>query len=378
MIVLVGDVLYFNSTIGIIGDSPNGIMLARTAKRMGFRVLAYGTDENNPTLNEADMKFVGNGFDKLKLQDFAQRCDVVTYESTQVSVESLRFIQQYTNLVQGCETLELMQDRLVERAFFEQLNLNVAPYATVVGLDDIYQAVTSIGYPCVLKPIQKNYGKQREVLIQKQTDIANCAGVLELGTYILESYLSRAKEISVIVALDRNKRAQVFSPVECVYQKQDLHKVLTPINLEKTVQQELWRQVKEIVSELNYVGVLKLGFYLTASQMIYVKDVVPALHPAGYLFDKATNISMFEQHIRALANIPLVTPKLLQPTVQVMINEQDQGALRTQLVLKDNWFYNYYRYPEALQKQTKQGYLLVLADNVLTANQQIEATGIWE
>ena len=47
-------------------------------------------------------------------------------------------------------------------------------------------------------------------------------------------------------------------------------------------------------------------------------------------------------------------------------------------MLKDNWFYNYYRYPEALQKQTKQGYLLVLADNVLTANQQIEATGIWE
>ena len=369
--------LFSNKTLGIIGDSPNGIMLARTAKRMGFIVLAYSSDENNPTLSEADLKFVGASFDKLKLQDFAQRCDVVTYESMDVDAQVVHFLKQYTNVTQGSETLELMQDRLVERAFFEELNLNIAPYATVVGLDDIYQAVTSIGYPCVLKPIQKNYGKQSEVFIKKQTDIANCAGVLELGTYILESYLPCAKEIAVLVALDQEKHVEVFSPVECIYQKNQLKQVLAPIQLEKPIIEELTRQVKTIIERLNYVGVLELGFYLTKNQTIYIKEVTPTLHKAGYIFDKAANVSMFEQHLRALANISLVKPKIIQPTVQVMFLASDQNALQTQTVLKNNWFYNYYRYPNT-SKNSEQGYLLAIGENSLNLKQQIDATAIWE
>ena len=349
-------------------------MLARTAKQMGYQVLAYSSNENTPTLNEADMRFIGGKFDKLKLQDFAQRCDVLTYESTQVSAEVIKFLQQYTNVVQGYEALELFQDRLVERAFFEELNLNIAPYATVVGLDDIYQAVSSIGYPCILKPIQKGYSS-KEFFIQKQTDIAKCAGVLELGTYILESYLPRAKEISLIAVKAANGTIAFFNLVECIYQKQELKMVCTPIVLPKDIQSEIMRQAQAIMQDLHYVGALQIGFYLTQNQTIYVKDVVACLHEIGYVFDKATNVSMFEQHIRALTNMALVRPKLLQPTVQVNLSKNDQNALNTQLGLKDNWFYNYYRYPEAMQ--AKYGYVLVLANDVDKAKQQVEATGIW-
>ena len=66
-------------------------------------------------------------------------------------------MQRFTRVPQGSDTLEITQDRLLERAFFEQLNINVAPYATIVSLDDVYQAVSSIGYPCILKPIQKGF-----------------------------------------------------------------------------------------------------------------------------------------------------------------------------------------------------------------------------
>ena len=169
------DILFPGDTLGIIGGNPNGIMLARAAKKLGFQVIVYCSDESNPVLNEADVKIVGKLRERTKLQDFAQRCDVVTYTSESIDVEAVKFLSQFTKVPQGSDTLEITQDRLLERAFFEQLNVNVAPYATIVSLDDIYQAVTSIGYPCVLKPIQKGFGKHRKQLIQKQTDIAKCA-----------------------------------------------------------------------------------------------------------------------------------------------------------------------------------------------------------
>ena len=140
--------------------------------------------------------------DKLKLQSFAQRCDVVTYESEHVNSEVIKYIAQYTSVPQGTDALEYMQDRLLERAFFEQLNVNIAPYATIVNLDDVYQAVTSIGYPCVLKPIQKGLGKAHQQIIRKQSDIAKCADIIDMGTYILESWIPYTKELSVVLTKD--------------------------------------------------------------------------------------------------------------------------------------------------------------------------------
>ena len=74
-------VIFPSSTIGVIGNSPNGIELVRKAKQMGFKVAAYGSNAESPTLREADMAIVGRGNDQLQLQKFAERCDLVIYES---------------------------------------------------------------------------------------------------------------------------------------------------------------------------------------------------------------------------------------------------------------------------------------------------------
>ena len=198
------EILFPGDTLGIIGGNPNGIMLARTAKKMGFTVVVYCSDESNPVLAEADVKMVGKLNEKTKLQDFAQRCDLVTYTSETIDVEAVKFLQRFTRVPQGSDTLEITQDRLLERAFFEQLNINVAPYATIVSLDDVYQAVSSIGYPCILKPIQKGFGKHRKQIIKKQTDIAECADIIDLGTYILESWIPYEKELSLTLARDKD------------------------------------------------------------------------------------------------------------------------------------------------------------------------------
>lgn len=369
------EVLFPGSAIGIIGSSPNGIMLAETAKKMGFQVVAYGANEADPTMQEADLRIIGAQDDKTKLQDFAERCDVVTYESENVSAEVVAFLERFTRIPQGREALENSQDRLLERAFLEQININIAPYATIVGLDDIYQSIGSIGYPCVLKPIQKGYGRRRQQIIRKQSDISKCADLVDLGTFVLEAWIPYEKELSVVIAKEANGKLNMFPIVENIYHEHQLHQSVVKADVSAEIKAEVQRLASDISNELHYVGVLEIAFFLTKSGTLYVKRIVPTLHKAGYLFDKATNVSMFEQHLRALAHMPLPQVKLLQPTVAVALRTEDVDQLRTQWILKDNWYYHFYRYPQTTHVQ-EAGYLTVLADTVEAAVQQIDATGI--
>lgn len=370
--------LFPGSTLGIIGDSPNGIMLARAAKRMGYKVIAYSQYEESPTLAEADVKITGKMNDKNKLQDFAQRCDVVTYESEHVNSEVIRFISKYTSVPQGVDSLEYTQDRLLERAFFEELNVNIAPYATIVNLDDVYQAVTSIGYPCVLKPIQKGLGKSRQRFIRRQSDIAKCADIIDLGTYILESWVPYTKELSVVLTKDVKGTINYFPIVENVYNDQGLDQTLVPAMVNNDVEAELRRIASKIVQKLSYVGTIEVAFFLTESGAIYVKRVVPGLHASGYVFDKATNVSMFEQHLRAISQMPLVKTELMEPTMSLTITKDKRDALQTQWVMKDNWYYNFFRYPLSMRTGYPDGYILALGPTIETVREQVNATGIWK
>ena len=371
------EVLFPGDTLGIIGDSSNGIILAQTAKRLGFKVIVYATNEGSPTLTDADVKIVGEFSDKDKLQDFAERCDLVMYESEHISSEVIAYLQKFTKVPQGSETLEIVQDRLLERAFFEQMNINIAPYATIVSLEDVYQAVSSIGYPCVLKPIQKGFGPKRQQIIRKQTDIAKCADIIDMGTYILESWIPYNKELSVIMTRDYDGNLAYFPVIETRYKENRLNEAIVPANIQPDVEEEVKRLAGEIVSGLKYVGALEVAFYLTESSSLYVKRIVPALHNSGYVFDKATNVSMFEQHLRTLVKMPLVDIKLVQPAGMVMIEEENIDDIRTQWVLKNNWYYTFFRYPESMRPQPE-GYIIVLAENEMEIKQQIESTGIWD
>ncbi|WP_034995792.1 ATP-grasp domain-containing protein [Liquorilactobacillus vini] len=374
---MANEVLFPGDTLGIIGESPNGIMLAETAKKMGFKVIAYNSNEAAPTVQEADLGIIGNFKDKAKLQDFAERCSAVTYVSDQVPAEVIGFLERFTRIPQGKDALEISQDRLLERAFLEQININIAPYATIVSLDDVYQSVSSIGYPCIIKPIQKEFGHRYQQLITKQSDIARCADFIDYGTFVLEAWIPFKKELSVVVVKDEEGELKLFPIVENYYRDRRLFESAVGGQIETNVAAEIHKLATTIAENLTYTGALEIAFFLTENRAIYVKKIVPTIHPVGYVFDKATNVSMFEQHMRALAKMPLGDVELLKPTVMVKLHTSDLEALRTQWILKTNWHYRFYRYPK-IARQQEPGYLLAQGDNVDEIKEQLAATSVWQ
>ena len=367
------EILFPGATIGIIGESPNGIMLEQAAHKLGFDVIAYGPNEEAPTLRGADVKVVGTYTDQAKLQDFAQRCSLVTYESETIPAQTIAYLSRFTKLPQGSETLEIVQDRLLERTFFEQSNLNIAPYATIVNLDDVYQAISSIGYPAILKPIQKGFSKK--IVIKKQTDIAKCADIIDQGTFILESMIPYQKELAVTMSKDGD--IKFYPLVEAEYRQGKLHQVLAPAQVDSDVANEIRRLSELVVKQVKSVGIMTLSFFLTETGALYVKRLVTGVNSLGYVFSRAANVDIFEQHLRVLANMPLAQPELIQATGMVMIEQDKREALRTQWLLKTNWHYQFYRYPKSMTT-LNWGHVLVTGESSQAIKEQVAATGIWD
>lgn len=369
------EILFPGATIGIIGESPNGIMLEQAAHKLGFDVIAYGPNEEAPTLRGADVKVVGTYTDQAKLQDFAQRCSLVTYESETIPAQTIAYLSRFTKLPQGSETLEIVQDRLLKRTFFEQSNLNIAPYATIVNLDDVYQAISSIGYPAILKPIQKGFSKK--IVIKKQTDIAKCADIIDQGTFILESMIPYQKELAVTMSKDKNGDIKFYPLVEAEYRQGKLHQVLAPAQVDSDVANEIRRLSELVVKQVKSVGIMTLSFFLTETGALYVKRLVTGVNSLGYVFSRAANVDIFEQHLRVLANMPLAQPELIQATGMVMIEQDKREALRTQWLLKTNWHYQFYRYPKSMTT-LNWGHVLVTGESSQAIKEQVAATGIWD
>ncbi len=360
----------------MIGSSANAAMLVTTARKMGLRVGAYGADETSEALQLADFKAVGSNKDRDKLQHFAESCSAVVYDSEQVSTSVVNFLSGYTQVPQGGDMLEMMQDRLLERAFFEQLNVNIAPYATIINLDDVYQSVNSIGYPCVLKPIQKEWSHGRELVIRTQTDIAKAAGLLDWGTYILESQIAYEREYSILVARDQAGDQQAF-PITEVQSVDDRPQMTwVPAQVDDAVAGEMRRIAGEVAKHVNYVGVFEVSFYLTASGALYVKKIVPAPSETGYIFADATTVDEFEEHLRAIAGLPLAEPKLMTPAVTASFTTVQLSAIRTQWQLKPDWHFTFYHLRKQADDETM-GHITVQGNTTKLLLDQLDDTGIW-
>src|SRR5699024_6972437 len=200
---------------------------------------------------------------------------------------------------------------------------------TIVSLDDIYQAISSIGFPCVLKPIQKGLMHNSQFILRKQSDVAKCAELVEQGTFVLESWVPYEREISIVMVREQNGTMRFLAPLETFYQVHHLNQVVGPAK----VADQIWDELKNIASQigdnLNYVGVMEIGFFLTQSQAIYVKRIVPALHESGYIYQYISNVSLEEEQIRAAVNMPVVTYKIIQQAAIGLFQEKDQQSMKT-------------------------------------------------
>lgn len=367
-------VLYPGNTLGIIGSGYLGAKLAIAAKSAGFKVGMYDANQVDTAIKQADFTVIGGFNDRDKLKEFAQSCDAIVYVNALVDSAMIEFLSRFAYVPQGKEALEIIQDRLLERAFFDQINVNIAPYVTVVGLDDIYQSIDSIGYPAMLKPIQRGIG-ERSMKIDRQVDIAKAADFIDAGTYVLESYISHQREFSLTIG--KGKQGMKLFPItEVQFEGDQIKEVQSPAQVPTDVKAEIERIGNAVASTLPYVGVFEIGFYLTETGSLYVKGITLGLTRQAAVFDASLNVDQYLEHIRAIAGIELHEVGQIQPVLLMNIDETQLDDLKRQWVLKNNWQFVYYPRTDE-NKSPIYGHVLVTGDSLEKMQLQVDNTEVW-
>ncbi|MBC2025421.1 5-(carboxyamino)imidazole ribonucleotide synthase [Listeria booriae] len=365
-----------NSTIGIIGGGQLGRMMALAAKAMGYKVIVLDPTVDAPCAQVADEQIVANYTDLNALKELAEKSDVVTYEFENVDNDALHSIENSVRIPQGSELLSITQDRILEKAYLESLNINLAPYAVIVDRDDIEQHINSLGYPAVLKTTQGGYDGKGQYVIHSEEDIDKAVELLRFGTCVLEAWIPFEREVSVIVARNSEGQIETFPVAENDHKNNILHTTVVPAALDEESIHEAEAIAVKLAEYLHLEGVLAVEMFVTGSGAIYVNELAPRPHNSGHYTIEACNISQFTQHIRAIAGLPLLKPELLRPAMMVNILGQHVDGVNEVLAEHPDWFVHYYGKQEA-KIDRKMGHITVLSDNPLVEVEKMRATQIW-
>jgi len=295
------------STIGIIGGGQLGRMLAMAAARLGFKTIILDPAENSSAFECADSHIVAAYDDVDALNSLAEQCDVITYEFENVPVEALKQADFKTPLHPNGQALETSQDRLVEKNFFKSLTINTAPFFEMQDASQLEEALEKAGSKGILKTRRLGYDGKGQVRVSLEDTTSLDAGLelIKSTDCILEGFVAFEREISIIAARNTNGEIVCYPPAENVHKNGILHTSTIPANISEDVHRSANKIAGTVLTELDYVGVIGIEFFVLDTGELLVNEFAPRVHNSGHWTEAACAVSQFEQHIRSIASLPL-------------------------------------------------------------------------
>ncbi|MEX0954250.1 MAG: 5-(carboxyamino)imidazole ribonucleotide synthase [Rhizobiaceae bacterium] len=295
------------STIGIIGGGQLGRMLGIAAARLGYRTIVLEPQADCPAAATCGAQIRAAYDDRGALEQLAGKADVVTYEFENVPVEAARTLAKKVPVYPPPAALDVAQDRLVEKEFLNRAGLSTAPYRSVDGDADLAAALDAFGGDGVLKTRRLGYdGKGQRVF--RGADVSDAAGVFAaMGgvPLILEGFMSFEREISIIAARGQDGLLAAYDAAENVHRDGILRISTVPAGISAETGEAARSAAFAVLKALDYVGVIGVEFFVLADGSLLINEIAPRVHNSGHWTEAACTVSQFEQHIRAVAGLPL-------------------------------------------------------------------------
>lgn len=363
-------------TIGIIGGGQLGRMMAIAAKAMGYRIAVLDPEPDSPCGQVSDEKVIAAYNDLAAIKKLAELSDVITYEFENIDAAALAWLCNNAYVPQGTKLLDISQDRIKEKNAIQQTGVQVAPFAVIHSLEDIYDNIERLGYPAVLKTSRGGYDGKGQLVIKEKQDIENGAALLGHGPCVLEKWVPFKKEISVILTGSLSGEIKVFPVAENIHFNNILHQTIVPARISERAKDKAIQYAKKLAQEFQLVGTLAVEMFLTDDDEIYINELAPRPHNSGHYTIEACETSQFEQHIRAVCNLPLASTNQLKPAVMVNILGEHQAAVLKKMPEMKDWKIHLYGKKDPKIKR-KMGHVTILRESVETAIEEAVKSNIW-
>ena len=320
-----------NLKLGIIAGGQLGKMLIQEASKWDIITYVLDEDEHCPARSIASHFIRGSHKDFESVYQFGKLVDVLTFEIESVNIEAIKQLKEEGHhIVPDPGILELIQDKGLQKEFYQKHGIPTASFKIYEKPDEITRAVKAgeIRFPFVQKLRRGGYDGRGVAVIEDKHEMD---GLLP-GPSVIEEKVSIAKEIAVIAA--RNKRGEIkcFPVVEMMFDPRAnlVDKLICPSTISAEQSERAITLASEIIELLNMEGLLAVEFFIDEEREVIVNEMAPRPHNSGHHTIEGIITSQFEQHLRAILNLPLGSTKIKLPAVMVNIlgAEGHEGPVR--------------------------------------------------
>lgn len=299
---------YFSSPfkLGILGGGQLGKMLLYETRKWDIQ-----THVLDPSA-EAPSKIACNYFEQGDLMDFdtvyrfGKNVDVLTFEIEGVNVEALKKLEnEGIKVFPGSKTLERIQDKGIQKQFYDQNEIPTSPFQLFNNIKELKKAVddSELALPFVWKSCTGGYDGRGVSIIRKLEDINH----LPEGACLAEDLIPFKNELAVIVARNPRGEVKTYPVVEMEFHPEanQVEYVICPARIDESVAEKAREIAEKVSNAFEHVGLLAVEMFQTEDDEILVNEVAPRPHNSGHYSIEASFTNQFEQHLRAILDLPL-------------------------------------------------------------------------
>jgi 5-(carboxyamino)imidazole ribonucleotide synthase len=311
--------------LGILGGGQLGRMLIQEAINYNLTTLVLDPDPDAPCKHIANKFECGSITDFDTVYNFGRKADIITIEIEKVNIEALEQLEKEGKLVfPQSRVIRLIQDKGIQKQFFKENDIPTSPFQLVNSKNDLKNS--QFAFPYILKQRKDGYDGKGVMRISNSADIQHAFE----SPSLIEELVDFDKEIAVIVSRNSNGDMKTFPMVEMEFNAEAnlVEFLISPSTYPEELQHKAEKIAFNIATALNITGILAVEMFVTKDGEILVNELAPRPHNSGHQTIEGNYVSQFEQHLRAIFNLPLGDTRSINNAVMInLLGEKGHDGL---------------------------------------------------
>ncbi len=359
--------------LGILGGGQLGKMLLQAGSKWNLQMSVLEKDNSYPSAAVAPDFHFGDFTNYDNVYNFGKQVDLITIEIENVNAEALsKLAMEGKKVYPQPRIIEIIKDKGVQKKFYRKHNLPTSDFILVDSADHLTRLVSQgdVKMPFVQKARTLGYDGRGVQIVRDDEDLRNIFD----APSVIETLVDVEKEVSVIVA--RNPRGEIatFPAVEMTFHPTAnlVENLISPARISAQMEREISALARKVMRSFDMVGLLAIELFVTPGGEILINEAAPRPHNSGHHTIEGNITSQYEQHLRAILNMPLGATDLRSPAVMInLLGEEGHDGFAEydgleKCLAMDNVFIHLYG-KKKTRPYRKMGHVTILDKNLTDA-----------
>ncbi len=359
--------------VGIIGGGQLGKMILDEASKIGLSMSILDPSSESPCCKSSNNFVQGDFNDYDTVINFGEKHDLISYEIEHINIDALdTLVKKGIEVQPSPKILRIIQDKNLQKSFFKKNNFPTSNFRFFKSKNEFINALKkkNLNFPCVWKKTRFGYDGFGVKVLRSFNDLAEIAD----SEMIIEDFVPFTKELSVIVAVNKNGELKTFETVEMEFNSNSnqVEFVISPANISEKINLHAKKIASDLAKKMNLIGLLAVEMFLTNDGEILINEIAPRPHNSGHFSIDACLTSQFKQHINSIMNLKL--GETSHEGCAIMINlvgeKSHTGKVKYENIdlIKDQKDVFVHLYGKKITRPNrKMGHVTVICDNFVKA-----------